>query len=327
MGLIDICGTTNCRIKGGMAMSRLYRLNNLSIIIMLSLFIFSCSQLGIQSKKEQPEPSTIPECKKNYTREGIWPFNRVYKTWVKYSPLDYKKGFDTAVMAVKTSGYKTISTDRDSGTIHAEIISQKEDLKTYPVEIKLVKEKSSLTVHLSSSSASGDSGKECFCTFYNEFEKSMKRSHPAPAAKQASPPSKKPLEKPIEAKKSEPPPSPPPVETPIVSSPASPLPEALPQTEVVWKLVNLREGPGTKYKVVGKVAKGTSLTILEEKEGWYHVRTESGKEAWISRTATSEGVKAHPPSGSSPSRASSPSPPSSSTPSTAAQSPKPKSPM
>src|SRR4030067_2834244 len=71
----DICGTITCKIKGGMAMIRLYRLNNLSIIIMLSLFIFSCSQLGIQSKKETPEPSTIPECKKNYTKPGIWPFN------------------------------------------------------------------------------------------------------------------------------------------------------------------------------------------------------------------------------------------------------------
>jgi uncharacterized protein YgiM (DUF1202 family) len=300
-------------------MIRLYRLNNLSIIIiMLSLFIFSCSQLGIQSKKETPEPSTIPECKKNYTKEGIWPFNRVYKTWVKYSPLDHKKGFDTAVMAVKTSGYTTISTDRDSGTINAEIISQKEDRKTYPVEIKLVKEKSSVTVHLSSSSASGDSGKECFCIFYNEFEKSMKRSHPASVAKQASPPPKKS----VEPDKDSSPPSPPPVvETPKTSSPPAPPPRTLPKTQVAWATVNLREGPGMKYKVVGKVTKGASLTILEEKEGWYHVRMESGKEAWISKTATSEGVKAHPSAGSSPSPASSP------TPSTTVQSPKPKSPM
>jgi hypothetical protein len=72
-----------------MAMIKLFRLSNLSIIIMLSLFIFSCSQLGIQSKKDNPEPSVTRECEKNYTKEGIWPFNQVYKTWVKYSPLDY----------------------------------------------------------------------------------------------------------------------------------------------------------------------------------------------------------------------------------------------
>jgi hypothetical protein len=274
---------------------------------MLSLFIFSCSQLGIQSKKEAPEPSTIPECKKNYAKEGIWPFNPVYKTWVKYSSLDYKKGFDTAVIAVKSSGYKTISTDRDSGTINAEITSQEVDGKTYPVEIKLVKEQRSVTVHLSSSSASGDAGKECFCSFYNEFEKSMKSSHPASVATQASPP--------------------PVVETPKTSSPPAPSPKTLPKTRVAQATANLREGPGTKHKVVGKVTKGTPLAILEEKEGWYHVRMESGKEAWISKTATSEGAKAHPTSGSSPSRASSPSPPSSPTPSTTVQSPKPKSPM
>ncbi len=309
-------------------MIRLCRLSNLTIIMILSLFIFSCSQLGIQSKKEQPQPSTLPECKKNYTKEGIWPFKRVYKTRVTYSPLDYRKGFDTAVMAVKNSGYKTISTDRDSGTIGAEIISQKEDWKTYPVEIKLVQEQSSVTVHLSSISASGDQGKEGFCRFYNEFEKLTKRSHPAPAAKQALPPPKKS----VEPDKAPSPPSPPPVvETPKISSLPAPPPDALPKIQVVWARVNLRQGPGTKYKVVGKVTKGTSLTILEEKEGWYHVRTESGKEAWISKNATSEGVKAHPPSAPSPSRASSPppppSPPPSPTPSTTGQSPKPKSPM
>ena len=299
-------------------MTRLYRLNNLSIIIIiLSLFTFSCSQLGIQSKKETPEPSTAPECQKNYTKQGIWPFNQVYKTWVKYAPLDYKKGFDTAVTAVKTSGYTTISTDRDSGTINAEIISQQEDRKTYPVEIKLVKEQSSVTVHLSSSSASGDSGRECFCTFYNEFEKSMKRSHPAPVAKQASPPPKKSVEP---GKDSSPPSPPPVVETPRTSSPPAPA-RTLPKTQVAWAMVNLREGPGMKYDVVGKVKKGTSLAILEEKEGWYHVRLESGKEAWISKTATSEGARVQPASGSSPS------PPSTKTPSPDAQSPKPKSPM
>jgi hypothetical protein len=317
-------GTTKYKNQGGMAMIRLYRLSNLSMIIMLSLFIFSCSQLGIQSKKETADPSTLPECQKNYKAEGIWPFNRVYKTWVKYSPLASRKGFDTAVMAVKTSGYKTIYTDRDSGIINAEIISQKEEGKTYPVEIKLVKEKSAVVVHLSSSSASGDSGKEFFCNFYNEFEKSMKRSQPAPVAKQAPPPPQKSVEP---GKESSPPSSPPVVETPKTSSPPPPPPKALPKTQVAWATVNLRKGPGMKYKVVAKATKGTSLAILEEKKGWYHVRMENGKEAWISKTATTEGAKAHPAPASSPSRASSPSPPSSPTSSTAVPSPERKSPM
>jgi hypothetical protein len=303
--------------KGGTTMIRFFRINYLIIATMFSLLVLSCSQLGIQSKKEAPDPSTIPECKKNYTKGGIWPFKRVYKTWVKYSPLDYKKGFDTAVTAVKTSGYTTISTDRDSGTINAEIISQQEDRKTYPVEIKLVKEQSAVTVHLSSSSASDNSGKECFCSFYNEFEKSMKRSHPALVAKQALPPKKA-----VEPDKGASSPSPPPVvETSKTSSSPTPPQKTLSKTQVAWATANLREGPGMKYKVVAKVTKGTSLTILEEKGEWYHVRMESGKEAWISKTATSEGVKVRPTSGSSPS------PPSSPTPSATGQSPKPKNPM
>jgi hypothetical protein len=319
-GLGDTRETIDIKIKGGTAMDRFSRLKDLGIIIMLSLFIFSCSQLGIQSKKETPETSTIPACEENYTKEGIWPMNRVSKTWVKYSPLDHKKGFDTAVMAVRTSGCKTISTDRDSGTINAEIISQKEDWKTYPVEIKLVKEQGALIVHLSSSSVSGDSAKESFCSFYKEFEKLLKRSPPAPAAKQASLPPKKS----VEPEKGSPPlPPAPAVETPKASSPPVPSPEILPKTRVTWAKVNLREGPGTKYKVVGRVTKGASLMILEEEEGWYHVRLESGQEAWITKTATAGGTKAQPASGSS----SSPSSPPSRTPSPAAQSSNPRSPM
>jgi uncharacterized protein YgiM (DUF1202 family) len=313
-----VCGARSGQSKGGTAMTRLYRLTNLSITVVLSLFIFSCAQLGLQSKKEAPEPSTLPECQKNYKAEGIWPINRVYKTWVKYSPLDYKKGFDTAVMAVKTSGYTTISTDRDSGTINAEIISQQEDRKAYPIEIKLVKEQSSVTIQLSSSSAGGDSGKECFCRFYSEFEKSMKRSQPAPVAKQAAPPPKKS----VEPVKDSPPPSPPPAaETPRASSPPTSPPTTLPKTQVAWAMVNLREGPGMKYNVVGKVKKGTTLAILEEKEGWYHVRLESGKEAWISKATTSNGAKVQPAPGPSPSSS------SSKTPSPGDQSSKSKSPM
>jgi hypothetical protein len=319
-------------------MFELNRLNHLITMIMLSLFIVSCSQLGIQLKKETPESASIPECKKNYAGEGIWLINRVYKTWVTYDPLDYKKGFDAVLATLKSGGSQTISADRDSGTISTEMTFGNEKKKTYPVEIKLVKEKSSLKVNLSSKSASGDSGKEGFCSFYNEFEKSVKRLQPAPSAKHASPPPKKPVEKPVEAKKSEPPPSPPPAsppvrETPIVSSPPSALSKDLPQTEVVWTLVNLREGPGMNYKVLGKVKRGAPLAVLGEQRGWLHVLTEDGKEVWIFKKATSEKREAaptpvSPPPSVSSSASSPPAPPSPSpSPSTPGDSAKPKSPM
>jgi len=87
-------------------------------------------------------------------------------------------------------------------------------------------------------------------------------------------------------------PSPPP------SSP-SPTPKATPETplratKVVWTAVNLREGPGTGYKVVGNVKKGTSLAILAVKGNWLHVRLEDKSEAWVSKAATSEASKAPP---------------------------------
>jgi Bacterial SH3 domain len=76
-------------------------------------------------------------------------------------------------------------------------------------------------------------------------------------------------------------PSPPPYESPKVA-----LAPSLHVTEVVWSFVNLREGPGLNYKVVGNVKKGTSLAILEEKGQWLHVRLEGGNEVWVFKSAT-----------------------------------------
>jgi hypothetical protein len=293
------------------------RLRIYLLIFLSGLFISACAQLGLQSKKETAEPAApIPECKKNYTKEGIWPFSRVYKTWVKYDPLDYKKGFDAVVMTVKTRGYRTIATDREAGTITTEMVSGAQDQKTYPVDIKLVKEKTSLTVHLSSKSASGDAGQDCFCSFYQEFEKSAKRTLTASQPKQAPPPPKKP----VEPEKGSAPAAPPPAVTAKPSpSPSTPPPPKtpLPQAEVKWGSVNLREGPGTNYKVVRTVKKGALLAILEEKKDWLRVRLEDGKEAWVNKAATSKATKT-PPSTASPSASS-----SSATP----DAPKPKSPM
>jgi hypothetical protein len=101
---------------------------------------------------------------------------------------------------------------------------------------------------------------------------------------------------------------PPPVKTqPEVTlppqPPAPPPKPILRVTEVVWAYVNLREGPGTKYKVIGNAKKGTSLKILEGKGDWLHIRLEDGSEAWVFKSATSET------SHSSPSPSPSPSPP------------------
>ncbi len=72
----------------------------------------------------------------------------------------------------------------------------------------------------------------------------------------------------------------------------APPPPALPTTQVVWDSVNLRKGPGTKYKIVGNVKKGKSLKILEANGDWLRVRLEDGSAAWVSKLATSEAPKA-----------------------------------
>ncbi|MBM4276969.1 MAG: SH3 domain-containing protein [Deltaproteobacteria bacterium] len=97
----------------------------------------------------------------------------------------------------------------------------------------------------------------------------------------------------------EPPPKPaPPAVSPSVSEPPkvtlpSP-PPSLRTTKVIWDSVNLREGPGLNYRVIGSVRKGTSLSILEDKGNWLRVRLQDGSEAWVSKAAISEAPKPPP---------------------------------
>ena len=87
------------------------------------------------------------------------------------------------------------------------------------------------------------------------------------------------------------PPPPAKVQPEVTSPPQAPIvapKSTLRVTQVVWAFVNLREGPGTNYRVVGNAKKGTSLRILDVKGDWLRVRLEDGTEAWVSKLATSE---------------------------------------
>jgi hypothetical protein len=79
-----------------------------------------------------------------------------------------------------------------------------------------------------------------------------------------------------------------PPESQKVTPSTPPSPPPLRVTQVVWANVNLREGPGMNYRVIGNVKKGTSLKILEVKGDWLRVRLEDGSEGWVSKLATSE---------------------------------------
>ena len=270
------------------------------IIMFSCLITFGCSQLGLQPKNDETEISSIPDCRVNYTKEGNWFAGRVYKTWVKYENLDFKKGFDAALAAIQAHRDRTtstnISSDRQSGVIHAEMASELEQQTLVPIDIRLVKEKTSVTVHISSN-ASGASDPANFCKFFSEFEKQVKRVAVPALPKQVLVPSKKPLEQ----EKETAPPSPPPASPSTSAPPPPPPPRSVqPRTQVIWAYVNFREGPGTNYKIIGQVKKGDSLEVLEENGGWLHSRLEGGREGWISKAATSDGYKTPPPPSSSP---------------------------
>jgi uncharacterized protein YgiM (DUF1202 family) len=49
--------------------------------------------------------------------------------------------------------------------------------------------------------------------------------------------------------------------------------------------INLRDGAGTHFQVIGKAQSGEALTILAETGEWYRVRTGTGLVGWVSKLA------------------------------------------
>lgn len=47
------------------------------------------------------------------------------------------------------------------------------------------------------------------------------------------------------------------------------------------KNINIRKGPSTKEKIVGRAFYGVVLQLLEKKKDWVKVRHESGLEGWV----------------------------------------------
>ena len=45
---------------------------------------------------------------------------------------------------------------------------------------------------------------------------------------------------------------------------------------------NLREGPSTVYKILGVLKRGDRITVIEESDDWYLIRTEDGTEGYVS---------------------------------------------
>ena len=47
--------------------------------------------------------------------------------------------------------------------------------------------------------------------------------------------------------------------------------------------VNMRSGPGTKYRVVAQAKRGVVLKTIKQVKGWAKVRHENGVTAWVAR--------------------------------------------
>lgn len=48
--------------------------------------------------------------------------------------------------------------------------------------------------------------------------------------------------------------------------------------------INIRSGPGTKFKIVGQAYYGVVFTTISQKSGWAKVKHDSGLTGWIKRS-------------------------------------------
>lgn len=62
-----------------------------------------------------------------------------------------------------------------------------------------------------------------------------------------------------------------------------PLTSARPHHVVKASIANVRSGPSTRTRVVGKLAYGEVVRTLEKRSGWVRVTHESGVKGWIAR--------------------------------------------
>jgi hypothetical protein len=154
----------------------------------------------------------------------------------------------------------------------------------YPATVKIVEEESSLVVHIGLKATWGTLTSPDLCGFYDEFGKNVKQASGRTQTKQPVPPSQKLPEGVKESSLPSPfpplPSSPPPAMTPKI------ILASLPRGKIIWVYVNLREGPGIQYRIIGKAYMKNTFEILAENPGWLRVRLGNGAEGWMSKKAT-----------------------------------------
>jgi len=129
-----------------------------------------------------------------------------------------------------------------------------------------------VVVHISLKTTWGSLAMPNLCGFYDEFGKNLWQVLARPQTKQPVPSSQKLLKE----------------ERGPSSPPASALkPSLLPvaRGKVIWAYVNLREGPGIRFRIIGKAYLRNTFEILGDNPGWMKVRLGSGAEGWMSKKA------------------------------------------
>ena len=56
-----------------------------------------------------------------------------------------------------------------------------------------------------------------------------------------------------------------------------------PHMIVKKKRINIRSGPGSKYKLIGKANYGVVFKTLEQQKGWARIQHENGISGWVRR--------------------------------------------
>jgi len=277
------------------------------------VLIVACSHVTPQERTGTVQPSPVPECDRNLSKETTLSSGTLYKTWVTYDNLDYNKAFDAALFSIQSNGYSIRSMDRVLGTMHGEMTTGPGQKTLHPVDVSIARGNTSLTVNLRFAGTGEDKDRARSCSFYTDFEKKIKEGTPASSPNDMPRPPVKPSQpSPVVMVQDSAKPTTTTAETrqkpALLPSSSSPSSTPLRVTEVAWATVNLREGPGMNHRVIGSAKKGTRLQVLEDRGEWLRTCLEDGKEVWVSKSATPEAPKT--PSPPAPSSSAIPSPPS-----------------
>jgi len=147
-----------------------------------------------------------------------------------------------------------------------------EQQEGYPATVKIQEEGSSLVVHISLSKAWGSFATPNLCSFYDEFGKNLWQAFAKPQRKQFVLSSQTVLK---EERSSSPP----------AAASLKPSSPPVARGKVIWIYVNLRQGPGIRFRIIGKAYLRSTFEILAENPGWMRVRLENGAEGWMSKRA------------------------------------------